>query len=192
MISVVAAALSWPPEAWSAAAAWVTATIALTALLVARGQLREARRLRREQAQPYVAVFTDHSGADPQLLDLVVRNFGTTAATDVAIRIDPPPHRASTSSEGYGAVWIPDRIPTLVPGQEWRTLWDFTPDRAAAELPDSHDAVVTFRDSWGEIHSFSYVLDWSATRQRMYATVYGAHHGVKALREISETLRKQR
>jgi hypothetical protein len=163
-----------------------------TAIVVARSQLGEARRLRREQAQPYVVVFMDHSAADPQLLDLVVRNFGTTAATDVVLRIEPKPQRASASPEGYRDVWLPDRIPTLVPAQEWRQLWDFSPRRGETDLPERHEAVVTFKDSQGKEHRFEYLLDWGATRSRMYVTTYGVHHGVKALREISDTLSKSR
>ena len=190
--AVIAEVWSWEAENWSALAAWVTATIAVVAGTVAWHQLREARRLRREQAQPYVAAFMDNSGADPQFMDLVVRNFGTTAATDVVVRIDPPPQRAAGSQEGYNEVWLPDRIPTLVPGQEWREMWDFTPDRAAAELTDRHEAVVTFKDSQGSEYRFVYVLDWSATRSRMYVKVYGLHDAAKALREISKGLSKSR
>lgn len=181
---------SWSPETWSALAAWATATLALIALLVARSQLGEARRLRREQAQPYVAVFMDQSAASPQLVELVVRNFGTTVATDVVLRIEPKPQRASASQEGYREVWLPDRIPTLVPGQEWRQLWDSTPERVKTDLPELHEAGVTFKDSQGKEHRFEYILDWGATRRRMYVTTYGVHHGVEALREISETLSK--
>jgi len=170
----------------------VTAAIAVVAGTVAWRQLREARRLRLEQAQPYVAVFMEHSAADPKLLDLVVRNFGTTAATDVVLKIDPKPQRASASGVGHMDVWLPDRIPTLVPGQEWRQLWDFTPERVKTDLPERHQAVVTFQDSRGEEHRFDYTLDWGATRTRMYVTTYGIHHGVKALREVAKTLSKSR
>jgi hypothetical protein len=181
---------SWSPEAWSALAAWATAVLAMIALLLARSQLREARSLRREQAQPYVAVFMDQSAADPQFLNLVVRNFGTTAATDVVLRIEPKPQRAFASD--YKDVWLPARIPTLVPGQEWRQVWDSTPERVKSDLPLRHEAVVTFKDSQGEEHRFEYILDWGATRSRMSVTTYGVHHGVEALREISDTLSKSR
>jgi hypothetical protein len=190
-VSVLAAALSsWPPEAWTALAAWVTAAIALVAGIVAWRQLSEARRLRREQAQPYVAVFMDHSGADPKFMDLVVRNFGKTAATDIVVRIDPAPQRAAASEGGYEKVWLPDRLPTLVPGQEWREMWDFTPDRAATDLPNHHEAVVTFKDPQGGKHCFSYILDWGTIRNRMSVKVYGIHDAAKALREIGKTLSK--
>lgn len=181
---------SWSPETWSAIAAWVTAGIAVVAGTVAWSQLREARRLRREQAQPYVAVFMDHSAADPQFLDLVIRNFGTTAATNVVVQIDPKPQRASASEVGHRDVWMPERIPTLVPAQEWRQLWDHTPTRVETELPERHSATVTFRDSRNEEHRFEYDLDWGATRSRMYVTTYGIHHGVKALRDIRKILSK--
>jgi len=123
-----------------------------------------------------------------ELVDLVLRNFGTSAATDIVLKIDPPPQRAAASDAGHGDVWLPDRVPTLVPGQEWRQLWDSTPRRAEADLRDHHDAVVTFKDPQDKEHCFEYVLDWGATRKRMYATTYGVHDGVKALREISKKM----
>jgi hypothetical protein len=179
---------SWPAENWPAVAAWATVTIASIAGIVAARQLGETRKLRRQQAQPYVAVFMDRNSADPELVDLVLRNFGTSAATDIALKIDPPPQRAAASDAGHGDVWLPDRVPTLVPGQEWRQLWDSTPRRAEADLRDHHDAVVTFKDPQDKEHCFEYALDWGATRKRMYATTYGVHDGVKALREISKKM----
>ncbi len=79
----------------------------------------------------------DHSGAAPKFMDLVVRNFGATAATDIVLRIDPAPQRATASQEGHEEVWLPDRIRTLVAGQEWREMWD---ERPATDLPDHHEA----------------------------------------------------
>jgi hypothetical protein len=183
----VSEALSWPAENWSALASWVTVTIATVAGGIAIKQLREARSLRREQAQPYVAVFMERNAADPKLMDLVVRNFGTTAATDVVLKIDPPPRRVVV--EGHEDVWLPERIPTLVPGQEWRQLWDSTPERADADLPDRHNVLVTFRDSLKKNHRCDYVLDWSAVRKRLVTDVLGVHDVAKSLREIGEAMR---
>ncbi len=72
MSAFVSEALSWPAENWSALASWVTVTIAAVAGGVAIKQLRETRRLRRQQAQPYVAVLMERNAADPKLMDLVV------------------------------------------------------------------------------------------------------------------------
>jgi hypothetical protein len=82
------------------AAAWITAGLAIAAGCMALGQLGEARaarleraRLRKEQAQPYVVAFIDFSEVSTFLVDLVVRNFGATAAHDVRLDIDPIPRR---------------------------------------------------------------------------------------------------
>jgi hypothetical protein len=115
---------SWPlstADEWSALAGWATAAVALIAGGVAVGQLGEARRLRLEQAQPYVVVFMEASAAGSWYVDLVIRNFGTTATHDVRLEIEPAPHRHAGRS---GVVWLPESIPVLVPGQEWRTFWD--------------------------------------------------------------------
>jgi len=198
MLAPVTIALA--PEAWSAVAAWVsavatlgTAGIAVTAVVIARRQLAEARRVREEQAQPYVAVFMTSSGVD-QFHDLVVRNFGATAAHDVVVTLEPPPRRSAGPDEGFeffSEVWLPERIPTLVPGQEWRTMWDFTPARAEQELPDHHAAVVSFKDSQGQSFAFHYELDWAATRNLASVKEYRVHDGAKALRDISATLKKK-
>jgi len=178
---------SWSAPAWSALAGWVTATVAVAAGGIAFGQLGEARRLRRERSQPYVAAFTDSSGeVDERFIYLVVANFGATAAFDVGVTIEPPPRRAT--GNGYEEVWIPHQIPVLVPGQEWRTLWDFGPRRADSDLPSRHEAHVSLQDSQGRSYSFSYILDWQVYAQRMKVTTYGVHHAAKALREIDKKL----
>ncbi|MEJ7655287.1 MAG: hypothetical protein WKH64_19105 [Chloroflexia bacterium] len=60
-----------------------TAGIAVTAVVIARRQLAEARRVREEQAQPYVAVFMTSSGVD-QFHDLVVRNLEARPRTTLS------------------------------------------------------------------------------------------------------------
>ncbi|HEX2413715.1 MAG TPA: hypothetical protein VHJ37_00735, partial [Thermoleophilaceae bacterium] len=98
---IVGVLMSWSPEAWAALATWITAAVAVAAGYVALGQLGEARharleqaRLRKEQAQPYVMAYIEFSEASTFLVDLVVRNFGATAAHDVALEIDPAPRRS--------------------------------------------------------------------------------------------------
>jgi hypothetical protein len=184
---IVAIVSSWSPEAWAAAAAWATAGIAGIAGAVAVGQLGEARRLRVEQAQPYVVAFMEPSGAGRFFVDLVVRNFGTTAAHDVRLTIDPAPCRRRGP---WQPVWLPESIPVLVPGQEWRTFWD-SGRRWELDLPDRHEAVVAFKDSQGkELAPLRSVLDWSAHKDQTNLEVFGAHHAAKALRDISKTIAK--
>lgn len=118
------------PDQLSATADVVTATAAIGTLVVAvvaalyakrqvesaRGSLEEARALRREQAQPYVIVSLEASLASPRLIDLVIKNLGTTAAFDVQLTSDPALTRVK--QDEYVQVWPGYTIPTLVPGQE--------------------------------------------------------------------------
>lgn len=219
LLAVIVAALdSWSPEAWAALAAWVTVGVAAAAGYVALGQLGEARgmrieqaRLRHEQAQPYVVAYIESSAAGTWIYDLVVRNFGATAAHDVSLDISPAPRRSidekrrknsdagqlSDADQQSDAqqqpdenVWLPDRIPVLVPGQEWRTLWDTGLSRVKSDLPDHHDATITYRDSQNHAYTVCAALDWRTFKDQESVTVYGAHDAAKALREMSKAIAK--
>lgn len=181
---------AWKPTDWSALAAWVTVTIAVVAASVAWRQLHEARRLRREQAQPYVVLYMEPSAASAHFIDLILKNLGKTAASDVRVTTTPALKR-SVQGGGVDDVWLPESIPVLVPGQEWRVFWDAGFDRLNREdLPLRYEATVTFTDSTGKSYLVPSVLDWSAHKGHRWATVYGAHDAAKALQEISKTLGK--
>jgi hypothetical protein len=184
-IAATGIASSWPADGWAAAASWVTALIAGVAAIVALRQLGEARRLRLEQAQPYVVAYMDPSGAGNYFLDLVLRNFGTTAAHDVRLTIDPPPQQAAHQSR---MLWLPESLPVLAPGQEWRTFWD-SGARVSSDLPERHEASVRCKDSVGrELPPLASILDFAAHKQGNLV-VYGMHDAAKALREIDKRLR---
>lgn len=181
------------PEAWTAIAAWVAVLLAAVAGLVAFGQLREARRLRREQAQPYVVVFLDESAGGPWIGDFVIKNFGATAAYEV--RLDASP-TITTSLSDTGAdgrdLLLPAVIPVLVPGQEWRTTWDSILNRKDKNLPDRFTVTVRFEDSQGEAETMRYVLDWEVYVQRGYVEQHGVHELVKSVRKIEKTMERWR
>jgi hypothetical protein len=176
------------PAAWSALAAWAGVCIAFAAGVVALRQLKEARRLRSEQAQPYVVVYTEESPAGPTNIDLVIKNFGSTAAIDVRVTFSAP--LESAVLEEYSPIRTPEVIPVLVPGQEWRTFWDTTQARdAASDLPSKYTAEVAFKDSHDkESFRFRFELDWRVLIDRGFVQVYTQHDGVRALRDISKVL----
>lgn len=188
---------SWSPQQWSASAAVATAIVALVAAFVGLRQLREAQTLRqqqerdalalrRERAQPYVAVFMEPVIAvDSKYQELVAKNFGATAA--FKIRIESEPTMVREWQGQVQEVPLPD-IPTLVPGQEWRVLWDFFPARHEAGLPDRHEVMVSFEDSHGETFALAYTLDWGINRDRLSVRTLGVHHGVKELQKIRKRL----
>jgi len=173
---------------WTALAGVCGVVLALCAALVGGWQIAEARRLRIEQAQPYVAVYAEASPAASFVFDLVIRNFGRTPATDIRVRIQPPLGRAAP---GDDLVELPDAIPTLVPGQEWRTLWDTQMARRDSPLPTRHAVEVRFSDASGRAeYCFQFDLDWDASTRRDVVDVSSLHDAAKALQDIRALLKK--
>ncbi|MGI8691799.1 MAG: hypothetical protein ACR2JK_02715 [Geodermatophilaceae bacterium] len=188
----VAVGLGWllEPAEWTALAALVTAATAVVAATIALLQLRHAQALRLELAQPYVVAYMDSWPNDQRFVDIVVRNFGSTIAKDVRIVVTPAARRSVPGTEPED-VWLPECIRVLVPGQEWRTSWDFAPERAETDLPDRHEAVIRYRDSQDKLlPATPSVLDWGAHKGRQWVTTYGLHDAAKALREINKTTEK--
>jgi hypothetical protein len=180
-------------DQWTAGATVVTAVVAAGAAIVAGRvgirQLGEARELRKAQAAPYVVAYAEASAASSVFVELVVKNLGTTAAHDVRVVIDPPPMRAA-GGDAPASLTLPDLIPVLVPGQEYRTFWDSGIARKDSGLPDRHDAVVTFSDTWGEPATpLRYVLDWGPLWGRDVLTVWSLHDAAEALRDMRKYMR---
>lgn len=73
-------------NAWSTT---VLAVIAGVALLGARGQIQEARRLRKSTSRAYVTVHAE-GDKETRTINLFITNAGKTHAEDVNITFDPP------------------------------------------------------------------------------------------------------
>jgi hypothetical protein len=159
-------------------------------LTVAGHQLEEARALRREQAQPYVVASAVPNRVTPQAIEIVIQNLGTTGARDVSISCSPPLVRTDQHG-GAEEVPLPSTIPFLAPGQEWRTFWDNSVERAQDryDLPDRHDLTITYTDSSDEPHTTPSVLDWAVFRGRMWMTEKTVHHATKELESIGKALK---
>lgn len=181
------------PTDWIAAiSALVTGVVASIALIYAGVQVAQARRAREqaqhletERAQPYVVAYMEPSAATNLAIDLVIKNYGQTAAQDVRFSVDPTPRRTSGEE-----VLVPVQIPILAPGQEWRTSWDFTTDRMDSSLPDRHEGRVRFKGIGGAKRESEVVLDWSVYKSRRWVEVYGMHAAARALRDIRDQMKK--
>jgi hypothetical protein len=150
--------------------------------IVGSWQLQEARRLRIEQVQPYIAAYADPSPAGSWVFDLVIKNFGRTPATNVRVQILPDLKRAAYDDE---TVTLPAMIPTLVPGQEWRTFWDTQLARKDSSLPSSYVVEARFSDTAGKSeYCLRFELDWDASTHRDVVDVASFHDAAKALQEI--------
>lgn len=112
---------SWT-DTWQDIGATGTLAVALAAAAFAYFQVREAAKTRRDQARPYVVAFLERSALSS--VDLIIKNFGQTAARHIQLVWDRPVR--STFGKGRGEeMKLPDSLPLLAPGQEWRTVWDF-------------------------------------------------------------------
>ena len=94
--------------------------------------------------------FADLNPEDWRWLDVMVKNFGQTAAYNVRLYFEPwptvMPWVHPRTGERVTRLLVPE-IPVLAPGQELRTLWDRGEARAEAEL--DREAV---RQAGGLIH----------------------------------------
>jgi hypothetical protein len=178
-------------EQWTAAGTWATVVVALVAATVGLRQVREARRLREDQAQPYVVAIMEQNLTAPSIIEIAFRNYGTTAARNIHV-MSTPKLRCTDGHGGVQDVWVPDVIPMLAPGQEWRTFWDDGPLRLACDElrgEDAHRIVITCDgvDRTGQQTTTS-VLDWAAHRGRLFVQAKTMDDAARALHDISQTI----
>ncbi len=120
---------------WLAWAAWAALALGVIALVFANAQIKRNRRLAAERTRPHVAMLMEPHAADWHVIELVVRNFGKTAAYDIQFSFPTPPTVAEyeNAADGYANIVelkLPSELPVLAPGQEWRMVWDSALDRA--------------------------------------------------------------
>ena len=135
---------------WAAVAAWAAcATVGIYVVLglFAWRQVREARKLREEQARPFVIVDFEPGF----LVYLTVENLGRTMARDVRISFDKP--LTSTLRDRRELDKSPlfrEPIPALPPGKKIRILFDQFTERTKAQLPLTYDVKVRYRGPTGK------------------------------------------
>lgn len=153
-----------------------TVTIAVVAATVAWRQVKEARRLRIEQASPYVVVDLQSNRADQKFVDLTILNTGRTTARNIRFTFTPElrstlyPHAAEPRQISEYPV-LKDGIPNLPPGGEFRFLFEFAVEhyQQRSKFPAKYDVVVNFDDSQGRpcdplTYSLDLSLRWSLLR----------------------------
>ena len=160
-------------------------------------QVHEARRLREEQAQPYVVVSLETDPSAPFILNLVIKNMGTTAARNVVVDFDPP-LTSSLEQDGAGRTtkeWraLTDGIPTLAPGQSMSTIIDSLFSRYAGndltKYPGYTQATVTYGDDRrkSRLHTYIYDLDFNM----FYGGHWVAQKTIDDLVKTMDEIRKQ-
>ena len=183
----------WNAEAVTAWAAMLTALIALAAALFARAQVREARTLREEQAQPFVIVDIEPSPNAMSFLELVVSNIGNTLARDVTFHFDPPLRRAwKPDMDPNDWSIFKDGIPSFPPGRSFRMLFDIGHERHSAGYgKDRHTVTVTFKGPRGqELEPLTYILDPAYIMEPNRLGVRTVHHVAEHLDKIAKRMER--
>ena len=144
MTFALAKGTDWPAvAAW---AAWATVGIYVVIGLFAWWQVHEARKLREEQARPFVIVDFEPGF----LVYLTVENLGRTMARDVTIEFDQPLESTLRGPREIDeSPLFREPIPALPPGKKIRVLFDQFNDRTEAKLPLTYDVEVRYRGPTG-------------------------------------------
>jgi hypothetical protein len=145
MGSALAKATDW--AAVTAWAAWATVAVYVVLGIFAWIQVLQARRLREEQARPFVIVDFEPGF----LVYLTVENIGRTMARDVSIRFDEPLESTlSGPREIDESPLLRKPIPTLPPGRKIRVLFDQYAARLEAGLPLTYDVTLRYKGPLGK------------------------------------------
>lgn len=106
---------------WTALATSVQALAVLVSGVFIFWQVREAKRLREQQARPFVVVSLVVE--QKTLLLIEVRNIGSTPAYDVSVELQPTPE--FVHKHGLARVFR-EPTPVLPPGHRLRATWNLT------------------------------------------------------------------
>jgi hypothetical protein len=160
---------------WLAWAAWAALALGVVALLFANHQIRRGRELVSEKTRPHVAMMMEPHAADWHVIELVVRNFGQTAAYDIGFSFPQPPTVAEyeNAADGYADIVdlrLPRGLPVLAPGQELRMVWDSALDRAeiGSGIESRFTGTVTYYDRREQPRGWRF---WQRGRQPLETSV---------------------
>lgn len=168
-------------EDWTAIATGATCVVLFVTLLYVIAQVRDAKRLRREQFRPWLTVgFHFRSN----VAFAAIRNHGTTAARKIRLRFEPE-LQSSLHSAGGDVAMLREETPVMAPGEERLILFDRVPDRLRSELPKRHDVFVEYSDHRGkQLPTERFVLD--------FALLDGARLPDKGLHDLVEEMSRIR
>ena len=187
------------PEEWTALATGLQAVIVAIAALVAVFQVREARRLREDQARPFVVV--DFDVNDPPLIHITIANIGKTMARSVRVQVAPtlesslddkgPPEPIAKLSI------FTEEILSMAPGKVIRLLFDSFPQREEAraqgrDLEDAYKVTVRYRGERRLLRRSSYrdtmPLDLGAYRNIQYVNRRTVHDLYGQVKKIADAV----
>jgi hypothetical protein len=196
---------------WLAIAAWAALLLGVVVLLYTHRQVKKNRQLKTAQVRPQVAMYMEPHSSDWHVIELVVRNFGSTAAYDIKLDFVNPPTVAAYEDNKYDGppevaeLDLPSELTFLAPGQEWRTVWDsaISREELGGNIRSRFDGTVTYYDkprpdresgvskSWNKRQEFEtkMVLDWATLQPVQRLEMLTTHDLAKREKQKLELLR---
>jgi hypothetical protein len=183
----------WTAEDWTAVATCGTLLVAAVAAAFAIIQVRDARKLREDQARPFVVVDLQSSLASTHLVNLVIENVGKTLARDVRIKFSPAIKSTLDTEERKLAdsALLRNGVPAMPPGRKITALLDASHQRVRTTLPSKYTATVYCDDANGKPQEpLEYVLDMGIRYGVLNAEVLGVHDIAITLKNMSDHFRQ--
>ncbi len=193
---------------WLAWAAWAAIALGVGALAITNHQIKRSHRLASEEVRPHVGMLMEPHASDWHVIELVVRNFGRTAAYDIRFSFPNPPTVAEyeNAAGGYANIvdlQLPRELPVLAPGQEWRMVWDSALDRTeiGRGIESRFTGTVFYYDRPDKPHGWRFwqrersaletkvVLDWDALPPVQRIELMTTHDLAKREKQKLELLR---
>lgn len=196
---------------WLAIAAWAALALGIVVLLYANRQINRNRQLTTEQIRPQVTMFMEPHAADWHVIELVVKNFGSTGAHDVKLDFINHPTVAAYEETDYDGppevaeLDLPSELTFLAPGQEWRTVWDSAMSREelGGNIRSRFDGTLTYFDKprpdrepgvskmWNKRQEFEtkVTLDWATLQPVGRLDLMTSHDLAKREKQKLELLR---
>ena len=141
--------MDWQAAEWSAFGSVGALAVAVIVGGFVAVQVLQAKRLREDQARPYVIVDFDFKGL---FVHLVIKNIGATPARDVAVKFDRPLQTPGRARDFNDFEIFKNPIPMMAPGREIRVRFGMGPDffKDEAEVSLSYRADVKYQDLHGK------------------------------------------
>jgi hypothetical protein len=165
----------------------------IAAAIVAWWQVKEARRVREAQAQPFVIVDLEVERGDE--IYLVISNIGGTIARDVRLKFDPELRSSLDSMPGLTPPRelkpLRDVIPNLPPGKRIAVLFDIFHQRDPAQFPDLYNVKARFYAAALKRHvDDDSVIDLGVYRDAIPESRRDVHDVHERLNELVGEIRK--
>jgi hypothetical protein len=181
---------SWTDVAGVSILAAQLFVLAVAAILGGR-QVAEARRLREQQARPFVVIDLEIGNT---IAEFVITNIGSTLAQDVQFKFAPPLESSWDSEAGRTPLaetrLFSSGIPTLPPGKKVVALFDQLPTRSQREMPEDYEVRVSYSDPFDKRYEETMSVGYGYRRDTLRRTRRDIEDVVKHLKEVADELKK--